>query len=193
LEFFSFDDVYLDRLRSREFKTEQHFVAYFNKLLLIKLRSRLSSSHAMEDICQETFVRVLKAVADGGIRSGERLGAYVNSVCNNVLLEFYRSNARHELADEQAVAEVPDKAIDLDGLLVSKQTQERVHKVLAGLPEKDRRLLTALFIYENDKDNICREFGVNREYLRVLLHRAKQAFRAAYNSNPAQRRTSVEC
>ncbi len=192
MEFFSFDDAYLQRLRTRDFQTEQHFVAYFRKLLLIKLRSRLSSSHAVEDICQETFVRVFKALsAEGGIRSGERFGAFVNSVCNNVLLEFYRSSSRTDPAGERTADEVPDKAIDLDGMLVSKQTRERVREVLEHLPEKDRRLLTALFIHENEKDDVCRELGVNREYLRVLLHRAKQAFRVAYEKAPVARRTTT--
>jgi RNA polymerase sigma-70 factor, ECF subfamily len=194
VEFFSFDDAYLQRLRNRDFQTEQHFVAYFTKLILIKLRSRMCSFQAIEDIRQETFVRVFKALgSEGGIRSGEGLGAFVNSVCNHVLLEFYRSSARTEPQNDQA-ADVPDKTIDLDGMLVSKQTRESVQEVLGRLPEKDRRLLTALFIEEKAKDEICRDFGVNREYLRVLVHRAKQSFRTVYATGRGLgRRTSVEC
>ena len=33
---------------------------------------------------------------------------------------------------------------------------------------------------ERDKDEVCKDFGVDRNYLRVLLHRAKSAFRAQY-------------
>ena len=193
VEFFSFDDAYLQRLRNRDFQTEQHFVAYFTQLILIKLRSRMCSPQAIEDIRQETFVRVFRALAsEGGIRSGERLGAFVNSVCNNVLQEFYRSSARTEPEGDQA-ADVPDKAVDLDGMLVSKQTRELVHQVLDRLAEKDRRLLRELFIEERAKDDICRDFGVDREYLRVLLYRAKQSFRTIYaSSDVVRRRTSVE-
>jgi RNA polymerase sigma-70 factor (ECF subfamily) len=36
---------------------------------------------------------------------------------------------------------------------------------------------------EIDKDEVCRQFGVNRTYLRVLLHRAKQSFRAHYEKS----------
>jgi RNA polymerase sigma-70 factor, ECF subfamily len=194
VEFFSFDDAYLQRLRNRDFQTEQHFVAYFTKLILIKLRSRMCSFQFIEDIRQETFVRVFKALgSEGGIRSGEGLGAFVNSVCNHVLLESYRSSARTGPQGDQA-ADVPDKTIDLDGVLVSKQTRERVQEVLDRLPEKDRRLLRALFIEEKAKDEICRDFGVNREYLRVLVHRAKQSFRTVYaKGSGLGRRTSVEC
>ncbi len=193
MEFYSFDDSYLQRLREHDFQTEQHFVAYFSKLILIKLRSRVRSSSAIDDIRQETFVRVLKVVrAEGGVRNAERLGGFVNSVCNNVLQEFYRTSGRAELSDE-GIAEPPDKTIDLEGALVTKETRAQVRQVLARLPEKDRRLLKAIFIEEKAKDEICQEFGVDRDYLRVLLHRAKQSFRAAYEGGAVARRTHVEC
>lgn len=185
MEFFSFDEAYLKRLRDRDFPTEQHFVAYFRKLLVIKLRSRLRSSQAVDDIAQETFLRVFKAMqAEGGIRQPERLGAFVNSVCNNVLQEFYRS-ANHGAPLDDDAPEPVDKVIDLEGFLVSKQTREQVRKVLGLLGEKDRQLLRSIFLEEKEKDEVCREFGVDRDYLRVLLHRAKQSFRAFYQKNQA--------
>ncbi|MGB6393282.1 MAG: hypothetical protein WA875_02670, partial [Candidatus Acidiferrales bacterium] len=89
MDLFPFDDAYLQRLRERDFQTEQHFVAYFSQLILIKARARLHSPQAVDDIRQETFLRVLKALrTEGAIRQPDRLGPYVNSVCNNVLQEF---------------------------------------------------------------------------------------------------------
>ena len=49
--------------------------------------------------------------------------------------------------------------------------------------ERDRRLLREIFLEERDKDAVCQDFGVDRDYLRVLLHRAKQAFKAVYLKN----------
>ncbi len=179
MEFFSFDESYLQRLRGGDFPTEQHFVDYFGQLLLIKLRSRLRSSQSVDDIRQETFVRVLKAVRTGGVRSAEGLGSFVNSICNNVLQEHYRSSARSIQQDEKPL-DPPDISIDLDGMLLAKQTSEQVRHALSMLSEKDRRLLRALFFEEKNKDEICTDFGVDRDYLRVLLHRAKQSFRTLY-------------
>jgi RNA polymerase sigma-70 factor (ECF subfamily) len=183
VELFVFDEAYFRRLRDREPLTESHFVAYFSDLLHIKLRARFISSQAIEDITQETFMRVLKALrSETGIREPERLGAFVNSVCNNVLMEFYRSSSRTEQADENT-PEPPDRTIDLEGFLVTKQTCQHVRKVLQQLPAKDKRLLRALFLEDKDKDEICREFGVDRDYFRVLLHRAKESFKAMYRKS----------
>lgn len=183
MDLFSFDGLYVQRLRDRDHTTEQHFVAYFTKLLLIKLRSRLRSSEAVEDIRQETFVRVFRAVrTEGGIRQPERLGAFVNSICNNVLQEHFRSSTRVSQFDEDT-PDPPDLTIDMDGTLVTRQTSEQVRRVLDQLPQKDRNILRAIFMEEKSKDEVCKEFGVNRDYLRVLLHRAKQTFRSYYEKN----------
>ena len=94
MQFQTFDESYVERLRAGDFRTQEHFVAYFSELLQLKLRSRLHSPQAIEDVRQETFARVLAALRGGKIRQPERLGAYVNSMCNNVLLEHYRASQR---------------------------------------------------------------------------------------------------
>ena len=53
---------------------------------------------------------------------------------------------------------------------------------MAALPDKERELLKWLFFDELDKDEICRRLNVDRNYLRVLLHRAKLRFRTEYVS-----------
>ena len=180
MEFFTFDKAYVERLRAGDPSTEQHFVAYFEQLLRIKLRSRTLTTDKVEDLQQETFIRVIAAVRrEGGVRQPERFGAFVNSICNNVLLEYYRSSAKNQPMEE-AHMEMPDKVLDLEGMLVTKQSAEQVRHILNGMPKRDRELLRAIFLEEKEKDSVCRELGVDREYLRVLVHRAKDKFRALY-------------
>jgi RNA polymerase sigma-70 factor (ECF subfamily) len=146
----------------------------------LKLRSRVKSPQAVEDLRQETFVRVFATLRSQGIRQPERLGAFVNSVCNNVLLEHYRSASRENPAEEEEGANIPDPSLDVVAILSHKEMEQKVRQVLDELSERDRRLLREIFLEERDKDAVCRDFGVDRDYLRVLLHRAKQAFKAVY-------------
>lgn len=180
MDFFAFDKVYVEKLRNGDPATEHHFFVYFEKLLRIKLRARAISSDKVEDIKQDTFIRVIAAVRkEGGVRQPERFGAFVNSICNNVLLEYYRTLGKSQQMDETH-QEIPDLVLDLEGMMVSKQASERVRKILAGMPARDRDLLRAVFLEEKDKDTVCRDIGVDRDYLRVLLHRAKDKFKAVY-------------
>ncbi|HTM36227.1 MAG TPA: RNA polymerase sigma factor [Terriglobales bacterium] len=182
MELFAFDDVYLERLRSSDFRTEQHFVSYFTQLIQLKLRSRVPSNDVVEELRQEIFVRVFAVLrSQEGIRDATRLGAFVNSVCNNVLLEHYRSSSRTTpLNEDEEEVEIPDQKVDVLGTLISGQMAGRVRAVLEGLGERDRRLLKAVFFEELDKDEVCRDFQVDRGYLRVLLHRAKQTFKSQF-------------
>ncbi len=183
MELFSFDRDYFERLRGGDPKAEGHFVSYFSELILIKLRARFLPGEAIEDIRQETFLRVLMAIRkENAIQQPERLGAFVNSVCNNVTLEYYRTSTRHDQADD-STEQIPDKSIDLDGKLISDQAQESVRQVLAKLAPKDRDVIRAVLLEDGDKDQVCRKLGVDRDYLRVLLHRAKQNFKAHYQKS----------
>ena len=180
MDFFAFDKAYVERLRNGDPATEHHFFVYFEKLLNIKLRSRAISPDRIEDLKQETFVRVIAAVRkEGVVRQPERFGAFVNSICNNVLLEYYRSLGKNQQMEETN-QEIPDEVLDLEGMMVSKQSSERVRKILSALPARDRDLLRAVFLEEREKDAVCRKFGVDRNYLRVLLHRAKDKFKAVH-------------
>jgi RNA polymerase sigma-70 factor, ECF subfamily len=194
LQFQEFNQSYLERLCSGDFRTETHFVAYFSELIQLKLRSRVNSPHTVEDLRQETFARVFTALrSEGKLRQPERLGAFVNSVCNNVLLEHYRSSSKENPIEDEESANVPDPSLDVVAILSHKEMEQRVRQVLDELSERDRRLLREIFLKERDKDAVCRDFGVDRDYLRVLLHRAKKAFKAVYLKNmPAGiRRTAV--
>jgi RNA polymerase sigma-70 factor (ECF subfamily) len=192
LQFQSFDDSYLDRLRAGDFRTQEHFVAYFSELIHLKLRSRLHSPQAIEDVRQETFVRVFAALRDEGrIRQPERLGAFVNALCNNVLLEHYRTSQRGTSLEEEDEQHLPAAFVDLLGAVASKEMQDKVREILEDLPERDRRLLRGLFLEERDKDEVCRELGVDRDYLRVLLHRAKLSFKSLYMKHMDRRPPGV--
>jgi RNA polymerase sigma-70 factor, ECF subfamily len=192
LQFQAFDAPYVERLRSGDFRTQEHFVAYFSELIQLKLRARLRSPQAIEDVRQETFVRVFAALrSPGGVRQPERLGAFVNSICNNVLLEHYRSSSRSDSLDDEPQNELPDPVMDVLGAVAAKQMEEKVREILDEMPERDRRILREVFLEERDKDEVCRDFGVDRDYLRVLVHRAKQSFKSLYLKNIERRPPGV--
>lgn len=180
MQFQNFDGPYLDRLRSGDLATEQHFFAYFGELIRLKASKRLYRSVAVEDVRQETFARVLRGIAEDRIAQPERLGAFVNAVCSNVLREQYRSTCREVPAPDRFEDAIPDPAMGAPDALAQVQMQQEIRQILAGLSKRDQLLMKALFLEERDKDQVCRDFGVTRQHLRVLIFRAKQSFKARY-------------
>jgi RNA polymerase sigma-70 factor, ECF subfamily len=181
-----FDRPYLERLIAGDPETERHFTRYFGDLLSLKLRSRLRSREQIEDAKQETFARVLTSLKrKSGVKSPEALGAFVNSVCNNVVFEMYRSGSRTVALEEDFDA-ADDRQPGADSAIAAGESRERVRAALVALPQKERDLLTWLFFEGRDKDQVCRDLDVDRDYLRVLLHRAKNRFREQFTQQETE-------
>jgi RNA polymerase sigma-70 factor (ECF subfamily) len=179
----SFDSAYLTRLRNGDAETEQHFVAHFSNVMRLSLRYRLRSVELIEDIRQETFLRVLNFVrSDRTMDHPERLGAYVHSVCINVMMELLRASTRHPPIPEEALNLV-DRRVNVESGVVTRERKELVRSILDELSVKDREILRAVFLEEADKSEICKQFQVDRDYLRVLVHRAKSRFRQVLDRN----------
>ena len=143
----------------------------------LKLRSRLRSAALVDDAKQETFMRVLSTLKEkGGLASPESLGAFVNTVCNHVLFEMYRSGSRTTSLEDE-VTDVEEQKDSVEATLLAAEEHDRVRRAQAELPPKEVELLKWLFFEERTKDDICRQLSVDRNYLRVLLHRAKARFR----------------
>ena len=181
MKFYTFDALYLQRLRSGDPSTEQHFVEYFSALIELKLRRRLRSPSAIQDVRQETFARTWAALrSERGIRQSERLGSFVNSVCNNVLLEHYRQSSKEASPRDDVVMNVADPAPSVADSISNREMREKVRDILKSLSEKDQFLLERVFLNESDKDEVCRRVGVSRRYLRVLLCRSKKSFKKVF-------------
>jgi hypothetical protein len=100
LQFQSFDEPYVERLRAGDLRTHEHFMAYFGELIELKLRSHLHSPQAIADVRGKTLARVLAAVREGKLRQPRRLASFVNETCNNILLEHYPVLRGHSLEGE---------------------------------------------------------------------------------------------
>jgi RNA polymerase sigma-70 factor, ECF subfamily len=172
----SFDQPYIDALIAGKPEIQEHFTAYFGDLLFIKVRSCVRSAQLREDIVQETFVRAISFLQRGQLDHPERLGAFMCKVCDNTTKEYFRKLGRDQTMPE-AQSDPPDESEGSEERLVTDERKRHVRKILDDMPDKDQRLLRAIFIEDRDKDEVCREFQVDRNYLRVLLHRAKAKFR----------------
>jgi RNA polymerase sigma-70 factor (ECF subfamily) len=181
VDLFSFDSTYVERLAAGDSAVVKHFNEYFGELIFIKLRARQYSSHTIDDIRQETFLRVFQVLRKDGLRHAERLGAFVNTVCNHVAMEFGRAGSRITFLDE--APDSADQTPDSERKLIDQERRAHVRRLLAEMPARNQKLLTAVFLEERPADEVCDEMGIDRGYLRVLLFRARTQLRDAVNKN----------
>jgi RNA polymerase sigma-70 factor (ECF subfamily) len=190
VERYAFDQKYVERLAAGDAEVGRHFAEYFGEMLLIKLRGRLKSTQAVADLRQETFVRVFRALRKkDGITYPERLGAFVNSVCENVLLEYFRTGkSTFQIAEDGP--EPVDRSGSAESELITGERRRLVEKMLSGLSETDRTVLRGVYLEEKDKDQLCGELKISRNNLRIRVHRALARFRSAFQENEQIARAS---
>ena len=179
-EFYGFNADYVSALREGVPQVKEHFAAYFSQVLRWSLRKQAISPHLIDDIRQETFLRVLRLLNEPErLRFPERLGALVVGICNNVRREFLRGTQRW--------TEHHDSSLDVkpgpEALAMQKQTRRAILKTFAQLSERDRDLLRALFVEQCPRHEVCLRLGVSEAYLPVLVHRAKARFRKLYEQD----------
>ena len=149
-------------------------MSYFTPILKIEARRRLGSRPGIDDVTQETLLRVFRQLRlKGGLEHAERLGAFVHSVCKIVLLEVPRKDERYVSYDGFDAFDPPGATIDMDRGLVDRDNMRLVEKVLRDLPASDVEILRMLYLWDMDRDEICRRMGVKRSYLPVLAYRAR--------------------
>ena len=177
VDLYPFDEEYLCRLRDRNAKTEEHFFDYFNNLLKAKLRIDGYSESALNYVRQETLLRVLKAIYAAKIQNPRSLRSFVYGVCERVEWEYDRGEWQLWQDDYEEFPDVSDDRSPADAPARQAEMRETALWVLNKLPDKDRKLLTALFLDEKERDEICVELGTTRDNFRVLLHRALSSAR----------------
>jgi len=170
-----FSGNYIQRLVNGDQAVEDHFNQWFRTLLVVKVRRNYRAREIVDDVVQETFLRVLRNLRrdPGLLDQSEKLGAYVCAVCNNVILELARSENRYVGMDGTEDLK-PDSAVDAIESLCNEERRRQVLGIVSALAPRDQTLLRLVFLEERNKDEVCREMNVDRDYLRVVLHRAIQ-------------------
>jgi RNA polymerase sigma-70 factor, ECF subfamily len=131
-----------------------------------------------EDLVQESLTRFIRADQRQAIRNTEDLGAFLNGICRNVILEYRRRARREPVLD--GTKPMPENYVRPDAEIF--EMREAIDFGLKELAERDRAVLRSLYLEGRDKEEICQEWGMTDAQFRVVLFRAKERFRRFYTA-----------
>jgi RNA polymerase sigma-70 factor (ECF subfamily) len=135
-------------------------------LLLQKLSGR---QQVAEDIEQEVFLAVQKALRAGELSDPGRLGAYIHRVCLNLVARWWRDEKRTaslEYADEPRTDENPE-SIEID-----RETVGGLRHALQAIRPADRRILALRYAQEWSYARIGLFLSIKEEAARKRASRA---------------------
>ena len=178
----TFDSSFLDALQQGDSPAEQALYDRFKRPVELVLRARIRAPQLREEAHQEVFLRVFSYFRSGKtLDDPARLPAFLCAVARNTALEVLRANTREtqlfpEIGDRRDPSADPER----DVLLGERRSVLR--RVMGSLKSADRVVLERVYPQLQDKGSICRDLQIDRDYLRVLAHRARARLRICLGS-----------
>ncbi|MBX3737892.1 MAG: RNA polymerase sigma factor [Candidatus Didemnitutus sp.] len=124
------------------------------------LRSQFHIASEVDDVIQEAFVRVLRARANGEVRSPKAL-LFVTAR-NIVLMQMrHRQVARIGGLAENAFDGILDEGADVAAEVARSQELELLTAAIQSLPARCRQILTLRKIYGLSQREVAAEMGIS--------------------------------
>jgi len=142
------------------------------------------------DVAQETFITALETIDRFDPDRGE-MYPWLTHIARNCIRKALRRRGRDTAAhdfwktvDRQLIKAVTnqDSSILPEELLEQKETAELVRMALTNLPLRYQRALRRRYFEELSLHEIAALEGINEGAVKVLLHRARLAFRTAFET-----------
>jgi RNA polymerase sigma factor (sigma-70 family) len=150
---------------------------YVGLRLLISRQTR--DLNIAADLLHEAVCTAWEKWQAGQIDRPEQIAGYIFQVAMNLLRNHRRAIAERpeRRADTGALAALPAAAAS-DEVELRKDLAQRVAKVMRGLSsERDRNVLVRFYLYEQDRDLICRDLQLTAQQFARVLHRARGRLR----------------
>jgi RNA polymerase sigma-70 factor (ECF subfamily) len=172
----SADLDFIARIAAGDRAAETEFVRRYQRGVQVLVRRHCRPGDPIvEDIAQDVLARVLERLRAGAIRDAASLPAYVQTTVVYATSAEYRSRRPTESVD--AIAQLPAADSPVNSL-TSAQLRQTLTALLAELPlARDRELLTRFYLDDEDKDNVCRDLGIDSAHFRRVAFRARERFR----------------
>jgi len=143
-------------------------------LALSELRSREDA----EDVCTETFMRVIHAIRNHQLRSGEALPAFIVGTAHNVIRENIRKRRKVDQLSQREIERAP--AREPDAFFLNPDVKRAIAQVIDRLKPRERAFLRMYYYEDLAPKDIAHRLNLKEERLRLIKSRALKHFREVY-------------
>jgi RNA polymerase sigma-70 factor (ECF subfamily) len=140
---------------------------------LLRITARASDA---DDLSQETFLRAFRAYR--GLAEGANVRAWLFTIATNLGRNHFRAQTRRRRAYAVVAQEAPVGAPPVaDSALLAGEARERIERIVAGLPEKQRLAFIMRKMHELDYTEIGTSLRCSEESARAHVFQALRKIR----------------
>jgi len=152
------------------------------RLILLK---RTGDAQLAKDLCQDTFVVMLRKLRAGELRDSNCLAAFISRTAVNISIQHYRKEKRYVHSADGIIglysAHRDRKGEHLDCQATRRMLENTLEQLAVS---RDRVILRRFYLSDDDKEMICRELELSPAHFDRVLYRAKQRLRELINKQP---------
>ncbi|MBT8047537.1 MAG: sigma-70 family RNA polymerase sigma factor [Xanthomonadales bacterium] len=183
----------VSRVKNGEPAAEAAMVERYSRGLRFLLRRKTRDTHLSEDLLQETWAIALVKIRADGLDNPGRLAGYLSGIANNLALgEARRAGRQRTTVNSDIVDLIPDSSSNPFRTVSRAEVCIEVRKLLDKLKkERDREILKRFYVWEEDKESICRRLGVDGVHFNRVLFRARQRLKSAIEASDRRKHFKV--
>jgi RNA polymerase sigma-70 factor (ECF subfamily) len=164
------------------------YLRYFDRVYAYA-RAALRDPHEAEDVTQQVFVNVMKALPRYEVRSDTPFRLWLFRITRNAVLRALTHSRRVDIEDPTQLDRrlenpSPESRSSLDWL-----SDHDLAQLVERLPLAQRQVILLRYVFEFPTDEIASALGRSPLAIRMLEHRAMRALEArlaAFRSKPAR-------
>ena len=146
-----------------------------HRALLAHLVRLVADPMAAEDLCQETFLKALRAWSEQPPIVNAQ--AWLYRIATNTAYDYLRRRKRIQFTSLSATPEMVGSGESMESRM---HEQEPVQRVLAQMPPEARRLLVLASFAGHSADELATALDCSAAAVRLRLFRARERFRRIY-------------
>lgn len=159
-------------------------VVRYQRPVFAVLSRMLGHGPHVEDLAQETFLRVFKALPGFDPHGPAQLSTWILTVASRLAIDELRKR-RPELVALDHLDTLPG-TLEADAPVHQREASNALHAALESLGPAFRATVVLSAFHELSHDEIARVTGVDVGTVKSRLHRARAALRAALQPKPAE-------
>lgn len=181
---------FIERLRARDERAFNELVRMYERRVFVLVHRMLGRREEAEDISQEVFVQVFKAI--GQFRGEAKLSTWIYRIainlCKNRAMYLSRRHAGDEdelegLAERHAMEGAKGSTVGAvhrpDEIMSGKQLEAIVARAIAALEVEFREVLVLRDVEDMSYDEIAVIVGAPEGTVKSRLHRARAQLKEA--------------
>jgi len=177
----------VNRIRAGDEQAEAELIERYYRGMRVIIDKIIDNPTDAEDLVQDTLIIALQQIRQGSVQYPERLSGYISAIARRTAWAHLKKKKTENFINVDEVELPANESKDqLEELLRAEQAN-RVRQTISELrQERDRQILTRVFILGEEKHSICRDLRLSAEYFNGVIFRALERFGKLYEKRTRQ-------